>query len=174
SLATTGNGLMLSAPDGAQPIEVKNAGGSQAAWGLGLVPLGEERSVGTTNGSQSTISGRDVSGVEVEGVFNTLIRMRQAVEQGRTSDMGRITASLDQDVQRMSMARALVGTRQQAIERAKDLSAEQQIQLKQIESNELDTDLASVISEMTARQAALQASLQLMGSASKLSLFNYI
>lgn len=174
SLAITGNGIVLSAPAGTQPIEIKNAGGSQAAWSLGLVPLGEEKSVGVTSGLQTTISGRDVSGVEVEGVFNSLIRMRQAVEQGRTADMGRITAALDQDLQRMAMSRGLVGARQQSIERTKDLSADQQIQLKQIESNELDADLASVISEMTARQASLQASLQLMGSASKLTLFNYI
>ena len=174
SLATTGNGLVLSAAAGAQPIEIKNAGGSQAAWGLGLVAPGEDRSVGNVSGGVTTISGSDVSGVEVEGVFSTLIRMRQAVEQGRTSDMGRITAALDQDLHRMAMSRALVGARQQSIERAKDLSAEQQIQLKQIESNELDSDLASVIAEMTARQAALQASLQLMGSASKLTLFNYL
>lgn len=174
SLATTGNGIVLSAPAGTQPMEIKNAGGSQAAWALGLVPLDAEKSVGVTSGLQTTISGRDVSGVEVEGVFNSLIRMRQAIEQGRTQDMGRITAALDQDVQRMSMSRGLVGTRQQSIERTKDLSADQQIQLKQIESNELDADLASVISEMTARQASLQASLQLMGSASKLTLFNYI
>ena len=174
SLATTGNGLVLSAAAGAQPIEIKNAGGSQAAWGLGLVAPGEDRSVGNVSGGVTTISGSDISGVEVEGVFSTLIRMRQAVEQGRTSDMGRITAALDQDLHRMAMSRALVGARQQSIERAKDLSAEQQIQLKQIESNELDSDLASVIAEMTARQAALQASLQLMGSASKLTLFNYL
>lgn len=174
SLANSGNGLTLSAQSGAQPIAVKNAGGSQAAWGLGLVPRSAESATGAASGGLSIISGADVSGVEVEGVFTSLIRMRQSIESGQNLDMGRVTASLDQDVQRMSLARGLIGTRQQSIEQVRDLSAEQQLQLKQIESDQLDADLASVISEMTARQAALQASLQLMGNISKLTLFNYI
>lgn len=174
ALANSGNGLTLSAQSGTQPISVKNAGGSQAAWGLGLVPRSTESASGIANGSLSVISGADVSGVEVEGVFTSLIRMRQSIESGQNLDMGRVTASLDQDVQRMSLARGLIGTRQQSIEQVKNLSAEQQVQLKQIESDQLDADLASVISDMTARQAALQASLQLMGNMSKLTLFNYI
>ncbi len=174
TLANVGNGITLSAASGAQPIEVKNAGGSQAAWGLGLVPRSGDKAIGAANGTLSVVTGADVSGLEVEGVFTSLIRLRQAIEQGNTADMTRVTAALDTDVQRMSLARGLVGTRQQSIDRVRDLSAEQQLQLKQIESDELDADLANVISEMTSRQAALQASLQLMGTASKLTLFNYI
>lgn len=174
SLATNGNGIVLSAPDGLSPIRVRNIGGSQAAWGLGLVPTGSESASGTTVGTRSVISGGDVSGVEVEGVFTSLIRMRQALDANRPEDMIRITAGLDDDIQRMSLARGLVGTRQQSIERTRDLSAEQQLQLKEIESIELDADLAQVISELSAREAALQASLQLMGQTSRQTLFNYI
>ncbi len=174
SLANVGGGIALSSLTGAAPIQVRNAGGSQAAWGLGLVPQAGDTASGTTSGNLSIISGRDVSGIEVEGVFTSLIRMRQAVEQDRIQDLGRVTAALDNDIQRMSLARGFVGTRQQSIERSRDLTAEQQLQLKQVESDELDADLASVISDLTARQTALQASLQLMATTSKLSLFNYI
>ena len=83
SLATTGNGLVLSANPGSQPIRVKNAGGSEAAWGLGLVPRGQDEAVSTASGATTTINGSDVSGVEVEGVFTSLIRMRQAIEGGQ-------------------------------------------------------------------------------------------
>ncbi len=174
SLANVGGGIVLSSLAGAAPIQIRNAGGSQAAWGLGLVPRTGDNSVGVANGALSVISGQDVSGVEVEGVFTSLIRMKQAIESDQTQDFGRITSALDDDLQRMSLSRGFIGTRQQSIERVKDLTAEQQLQLKEIESNEIDADLASVISELAARQAALQASLQLMGSASKLTLFNYI
>ncbi len=174
SLANIGGGIVLSSLAGASPIQVRNAGGSQAAWGLGLVPRTSDNSVGVTNGALSVISGQDVSGIEVEGVFTSLIRMKQAIEQDQTADLSRITATLDDDLQRMSLSRGFIGTRQQSIERVRDLTAEQQLQLKEIESNEIDADLASVISELSTRQAALQASLQLMGSASKLTLFNYI
>lgn len=174
SLASRGNGIVLSAPIGSQPIAVANAGGSQAAWGLGLVPKTQSSATSIDSGGVSVINGSDVSGVEVEGAFTTLIRLRQALEQGRSEDIIRVTAALDEDLQRMSLARGFVGARQQSIDRITDLSAEQQLQLKEIESNELDSDLAQVISDMSARQAALQASLQLMANASKLTLFNYI
>jgi flagellar hook-associated protein 3 FlgL len=174
SLSTTGNGLVLSANPGSQPIRVKNAGGSEAGWGLGLIPRGQEEAVGSAGGATTVINGADVSGVEVEGVFTSLIRMRQAIEGGQVEDMARVTQALENDIHRMALARGLIGARQQSIERTRDLSAEQQLQLKSIESQELDSDLAEVISQLTARQAALQASLQLMGQSSQLSLFNYL
>lgn len=174
SLATVGNGIVLSAQNGSQPIQVMNAGGSQAAWGLGLVARDQTQAAGVNSGTQSVLTGADISGVEVDGVFTTLLRMQQAIENGKSEDMIRLTKALDTDIQRMALARGVIGTRQQSIDQIKDLSAEQQLQLKEIESNEIDADLAQVISEMSARQAALEASLKLMGSASQLSLFNYL
>lgn len=174
SLASVGNGLTLSANNGAQPISISSVGGSQAVWGLGLIPPGQASVTGTPTGTTSEISGRDVSGIEVEGIFNSLIRLREAVEAGRPEDIERIAAGLDDDVQRMSLARGLVGTRQQSIESLTDLNAEQQIQLTEAESDELDADLAQVISDLAAREAAMQASLQLIGRASQLSLFDYV
>lgn len=174
NMAAVGGGIVLAAPTGAAAIQVRNAGGSQAAWGLGLVPRSTDAASGVANGGQSTITGRDVSGIEVEGAYTTLIRLKQAIEQGQPGDLERVTAALDKDLQRLSLARGFLGSRQQSIGRIRELTEEQQIQLKQIESDELDADLAKVISDLTARQTALQASLQLMGTASNLTLFNYL
>ncbi|GAB5405451.1 MAG: flagellin hook IN motif-containing protein [Aureliella sp.] len=174
SLASVGNGITLSAANGAQPISVTNVGGSQAGWGLGLIPIGESTVEGVPTGTTSEITGRDVSGVEVEGAFNSLIRLREAVESGRPEDMVRLAAAIEDDIQRMSLSRGFVGARQQSVEALEELTAEQQIQLTEAESNELDADLAQVISELAAREAAMQASLQLMGRASQLSLFDYL
>lgn len=174
SLKANGNGIELTALAGTEPIRVRSPGGSQAAWGLGLVDTEEGSAAGSTVAGSSLISGRDVSGVEVEGVFSTLIRMRQAIESERPEDMIRITEALDKDIQRVSLARGLIGTRQQSIQYSTDLSTEQQLQLKQLESNELDADLAQTISDLTAREAALQASLQLMGRVNQLTLFNFL
>ncbi|MEZ6135502.1 MAG: hypothetical protein R3C53_11390 [Pirellulaceae bacterium] len=174
SLATTGNGLVLTADSGINPVTVENVGGSQAAWGLGLVPRDQSIAASTLSGTSTVIRGADVSGVEVESAFTSLIRLRQAIETGQTENIERITQMLDNDLQRMSLARSFVGTRQQSIDSMHDLSAEQQLQLKQIESNELDADLATVISELASREAALQASLQLMGQTTRQSLFDYL
>ncbi|MCA9127347.1 MAG: hypothetical protein KDB22_09680 [Planctomycetales bacterium] len=174
SISSAGNGLVLTSLAGAQEIGVRDAGGSHAAYGLGLVNLDEPQATGTAVGTDSVISGRDVSGIEVDGAFNSLIRLRQAIESGRVEDIGRIAASLESDLQRVSLARGYVGTRQQSIDSIKDLTADQQLLLTQVESDELDADLASVISELSSREAALQASLQLMGQTTRLTLFDYL
>lgn len=174
SLSTNGNGLALSAPVGAEQIQIVNSGGSQAATGLGLVPTGQSSSTGATVGAQSVINGGDVSGVEVEGVYTTMIRLEQAVRTGDSKEMERLVDSLDNDIRRLSMSRSVVGARQQNIEAAQTRTEDQQVQLKEVESNEIDSDLASVISELTSRQSALEASLQLMGTSSKMSLFDFI
>ena len=174
SLATTGNGLKLTAPDGAQPLSIANVGGSQAATGLGLIARGASSTAGTTIGVNSVIQGADVSGVQVEGIFNSLIRLKSAISDTRQEDLPQIVDAIDADLQRLSLARGIVGSRQQSIESIKSSSADQQLLLKGVESKELDADLATVISDLKGRQAALEASLQLMGQVTKLTLFNYI
>ena len=174
SLATIGNGLKLTAPDGAQPLSIANVGGSQAATGLGLVARGASSTAGTTTGVNSVIQGADVSGVQVEGIFNSLIRLKSAITDTRQEDLPQIVDAIDADLQRLSLARGIVGSRQQSIESIKSSSADQQLLLKGVESKELDADLATVISDLKGRQAALEASLQLMGQVTKLTLFNYI
>jgi len=174
SLATNGNGLKLSALDGTQPLSVANVGGSQAAWGLGLVARGSTSAAGVTTGVSSVIQGADISGVQVEGVFSSITRLKSAITNNRPEDLPQIVDSIDVDLERLSLARSIVGARQQSIESIKNISADEQILLKKVESNELDADFAKVTSELLGRQAALEASLQLMGQVTKLSLFNYI
>ena len=149
-------------------------GGSQAATGLGFVTRGASSAAGTTTGANSVIQGVDVSGVQVEGVFSSLIRLKSAITSTRQEDLPQIVDAIDADLQRLSLARGIIGSRQQSIESIKSNSADQQILLKGVESKELDADLATVISDLSGRQAALQASLQLMGQVTKLTLFNYI
>ncbi len=174
SVSTNGNGLVLSAPTGAQPISVANVGGSQAAWGLGLVARDASSSAGSTSGANNVIRGSDVSGVQVEGAFTSIARLRDAIAENRQEGLPSIVESIDADLQRLSLARGVIGARQQSIESIKSSSADQQIRLKEVESNELDADLAQTISELSGRQAALEASLQLMSQVTQLTLFNYL
>ena len=125
-------------------------------------------------GANNVINGSDVSGVQVEGVFTSLTRLKNAITGNSQEDLPSIVESIDADLQRLSLARGIVGARQQSIESIKSSSADQQIRLKEVESNELDADLAGTISELSGRQAALEASLQLMSQVTQLSLFNYL
>ena len=66
SLATVGNGIVLTSADGPQPIAVTNAGGSAAANGLGWTSSGQISAQGSPQGADSVIAGRDVATVEAE------------------------------------------------------------------------------------------------------------
>jgi flagellar hook-associated protein 3 FlgL len=82
SLATTGNGIQLSSTAGALPIAVANAGGSSAAIGLGWTDKDNSTATGATSGANNVIAGRDVATVKVDGVFSSLIQLRQAISDG--------------------------------------------------------------------------------------------
>jgi flagellar hook-associated protein 3 FlgL len=174
SLSTDGNGVVLTSSAGTQAIAVSNAGGSQAATGLGWTTKNSVVATGTNSATQSVITGRDVSGVEVEGAFTSIIKLRRAIANQEYESLQQIGVSLDQDLERISIARGFVGARQQDITSRIEKSEDEGTQLTQIESDHHDVDLASVISDLTQRQAALTASLQFLGQSSRNTLFNYL
>jgi flagellar hook-associated protein 3 FlgL len=169
SINPTGNGLILSAPEPVapalgEPIRIKNAGGSQAAEGLVLIPKGQTESVATLSTGVYTITGGDPNPQEVKGVFNSLVRLRDAVQSGDISTITRISTELDKDIARLSLVRGAVGIEQQRIDKLKTTNEDQILSAKDSQSQLFDTDYASAIAELTSRQVAYQASLQLMSN----------
>ena len=156
------------------PIQVRNAGGSQAATGLGLVPKGSTESIATLTGTTFSVTGTDPNPQEVKGVFNSLIRLREAIASNDTTAVARAVGLVDADLSRLSLSRGALGVQQQRIDDLKGLQEENQIQLKSEESTNIDADLAKTISELQARQASYEASLKLLGNSSQLSLFNFL
>jgi flagellin-like hook-associated protein FlgL len=67
-----------------------------------------------------------------------------------------------------------LGVQQQRIDNLKEIQELTKIELKADESRNLDTDLAQAITDLTARQAAYEASLRLLSNSSQLTLFNYL
>ena len=82
SLSDQGNGIVLTAastPSDTGQLQVTADNGSSAAIQLGLVPSGATQSaVGTVAGGVATLTGTDPNPGQVDGVFNTLIRLQQA------------------------------------------------------------------------------------------------
>ncbi len=156
------------------PIKIRNAGGSQAATGLGLVPKGGEESEATVTGTTYSIAGTDPNPQEVKGVFNSLIRLREAILSQNTSAVARAVDLVDSDLSRLSLSRGALGIQQQRIDDLKSLQEENKIQLQAEESQNLDADFAKTISELQARQASYEASLKLLGTSSQMSLFNFL
>ncbi len=180
SLNSSGNGLVLSAaeptpPNPNQPISIRNAGGSQAASGLGLVAKNQIETVSTLNSGVYTIAGADSNPQEVSGVFNSIVRLRNAILGNDAAELERIAGQLDVDLDRIGLVRGQIGVEQQRIDSLKIANEDQITQAAEDQSLLLDTDYAQAISELGSRQVAYEASLQLLANMIKgANLFNFI
>jgi flagellar hook-associated protein 3 FlgL len=166
---TTDNAIELEDLNG-YPLIVREAPGGETAQFLGLVaPGGAERY--EQNG---VVTGVELHNADSGNVFNTLLRLREALVAGDVAAMGRAIELIDEDIDRSSFARAEVGAREQALQIAQRNLEDEDVQLESALSNEIDVDLVEAISNLTARQASLQASLQTMASILQLSLLDFI
>jgi flagellin-like hook-associated protein FlgL len=176
-LATIGNGIQLvDASIGTGSLKVRLTEGSQAAEYLGFVPKGQTENSSTTAGSGGTyvLQSEDRNTIESDSVFNTLVRLKQALVDNNTEEIGRSLDLLDDDLNRVNFARSEIGSRLQSLEIIGTKLEDENVQLKTALSDDMDVDLVEAISNMTARQYALQASLQTSASILQLSLLNFI
>ncbi len=187
SFQTPNNGLTLSAlvpplpvplPDPAPPppvpITVRSSGGSAAAQGLGLSAIGSSIGNATETSGAYVINGRDVNPYETKGVYNSILRLRNAIRDKNVSEIGRASQMVDEDIDRISLARGDLGIRQQRNDSLIESSEDTVIELKSKESDERDVNVAETISQLTARQAAYEANLRLLAQVSRSTIFDYI
>jgi flagellar hook-associated protein 3 FlgL len=139
-----------------------------------LIPKGSTSVTASSIAGQYTLTGTDPNPQEVKGVFNTLVRLKDAIQNNDSAAIGRAVELVDQDLQRLSRTRGSLGVQQQRIDSLKEIQELNKIELKADESRNLDTDLAQAITDLTARQAAYEASLKLLSNSSQLTLFNYL
>ncbi|MGI8978888.1 MAG: hypothetical protein ACR2FY_06655 [Pirellulaceae bacterium] len=131
--------------------------------------------VGTTSGGASAVlTGSEINPQEVEGVFNSLLRLSAALEANNQADIERAMALLDEDFDRINFSRAEIGFRGRNLEALQIRIADETNQVQGALSQEIDTDYASAISSLTSRQAALEASLRLSAQLSQLTLLNFL
>ena len=178
-LAEYGNGIeLVDESHGSEPLTVTRSTLSTAAIDLGLIPEGEESATGTSTmidgGQAEILTGADSNPQETDGIFTALLRLRDALQDNNVSQVQRAIDLLDEGVTGLNFARAELGARQQSLEVLKDRLETEDIELKETLSFEYDVDIAQVISDLTARQVAYEASLRSMGSISQLSLLDYL
>jgi flagellin-like hook-associated protein FlgL len=131
--------------------------------------------VGTlTGGTPETLTGRDPYTVEASGVFNTLMRLQAALEANDQVGIQRAAELLSVDLERVNFVRADIGAKGQHLDILGNRIADETVELTSTLSSEIDTDLVEAISNLTARQASYEASLQLMGRTFQLSLLDYL
>lgn len=177
-LSVTGNGIELvdSSTATTGDLIVAAVEGSQAAEYLGFVPSGQSQSsTNTLDGDGNYVLGsEDRHTLEVDSVFNTLIRLRTALEQGDVEEIGRSLERLDEDLTRTNFAVAEIGIRLQSLEITNIKLQDENVQLKSALSEDFDVDLVEAISNLTARQYALEASLRTAATLLQISVLNFI
>lgn len=141
--------------------------------GTGIV--GFVGSAGTLEGGTPEIlRTSDVNPQEVQGLFNTLAKLADAIDQFDLRQIERTFGKLDEDLDRVNFSRAEIGSRQQFLEVVERRGEDEEVELRRMLSLEIDTDFVSAITELTGRQAAVEASLRLIGQTYQLSLLDYI
>ncbi|MEM9826269.1 MAG: flagellin hook IN motif-containing protein [Planctomycetota bacterium] len=169
-----GNGLQLKAPPGAEALQVRQIGLSDAGIRLGLIAAGDNEAVGSLVGAVDTIIGKDYVPKDAGGALDTLLRMRRAVADGDIPEIERLQAKLDDDLDRASRARGTVGVWGRNLIEMRETTLERDIAMKASRSEEMDADLAKVISDVSQRQLALEASMRLIGQTAQLTVLNYL
>ncbi len=170
-LAVVGNGIeLVDNTAGAGSLTVSRLGENLTAIDLGLVPEGQQSS---TAGSP-VLSGADVRPYETEGIFTALLRLQSALEANDLWTIERSIEILDEQVLRMNFARAELGARQQGLDVMQLRLDDEEVELRQALSLDHDADLAEAISNLTARQVALEASLRTIGELSRITLLDFL
>jgi flagellin-like hook-associated protein FlgL len=166
---TANNEIQISDANG-RPLTIQATGGSEAAEYFGLVaPDGLERIE-----ASGTVTGSAITFADSGSVFTTLLRLHDALKAGDVGAIERAIARIDEDINRATFARSEVGAREQALVIAQRNLEDEDVQLRSALSNEIEVDLVEAISNLTARQVSLQASLQTIGNILQLSLLDFI
>ena len=181
SISPNGGGFVLASnipspapsPDPG-PITIRSLNGSTAAQDLGLVRSGDSESVASSESGQYVVQGKDPNPQEVSGVFNSLLRLRDAISNQDLTGVARASSLIDKDLSKIALARGSLGIEQQRIESLKYATEDSKLQMESDQSELMDVDMVSAITELNARQVAYEASLRFLASANQMSLFNYL
>ncbi len=169
-----GNGIQIKGPPGANPLSVRQVGASNAGVRLGLIQSGSNESTGQQVGAVNTIIGTDYAVRDAGGALDTLLRLEEAVRDGDVVEIERLQARLDIDLDTSIRSRGKVGVWSRNLDQLKTATEDSLLQLQSSLSEEVDTDFAKVISELSQRQLALQASMQLIGQTAQLTVLNFL
>ena len=155
-------------------MRIRQVGLSDAGIRLGLIPPGNSEASGSIVGSVDTIVGVDYVPRDAGGALDTLLRMHTAVRTGDIPEIERLQKLLDIDLDRASRTRGRVGVWSQNLQQLKVASEDTVVQLKTQLSDEIDADLATVISDLNQRQVSLEASLRIIGQTSQLTVLDFL
>lgn len=146
--------------------------GGAANNGTGII---DPTATGTLiGGTPDTLNGADTNPQEVAGIFTALERLQTALQNNDTPGIQRATTLLTNGQTNLADVRAALGANEQAVSSLQSQVQTEGTQLQGALSNNVDVNMAQAISDLVADQTAFQASLQVTGLISKLTLINYL
>ncbi len=128
----------------------------------------------TQGGTAEVIGGTDVNPLEVHSTFNSLLRLMDALDGFDLVEIERAIALIDEDLDRVNFTRAELGAAARGLDTLQIRLEDENVELNQALSNEIDVDLVDAISRLTTQQAAFQASLQMIGQTFQLTLLDFL
>jgi flagellar hook-associated protein 3 FlgL len=165
ALSSTGNGIVLNdSSTGMGSFSVTALNGSTALSDLGL----------SNGASGSTITGDDVNPIEPEGIFNSLIQLRNALNTNDTAGIERAAAALTKDATRVTAANGVIGAREQDVQARQTIATNEGETLTTTMSNLADTDTTTAITQLQSLETSYQATLQVASTQQNLSLFDFL
>jgi flagellar hook-associated protein 3 FlgL len=120
------------------------------------------------------LTGADVNPREAVGLFTALLRLQHGLLNNDSWEIERAMAMLDQTTTNMNFARAELGARQQGLDLLQTRWEDEDTQIREDLSRDYDVDLTQVISDLTAKQVAMQASLQSIAQTARMTLLDYL
>jgi flagellin-like hook-associated protein FlgL len=131
----------------------------------------------TSGGAPEVLRGADVHLQENESIFNTIDRMIWALGQPdavRPTELQRAAGLLELDIERLSQAMVEAGTRLQYNDFLTEQNEELLIELKSSLAEEMEVDMVEAISQLTAQQTSVEASLRMVAQTFRTTLLDFI
>lgn len=127
-----------------------------------------------TGGTADVLTGSDANPQQVDGVFTALIRLREAIRSGDSAAIQQSVDQLDRSTTNLNFARADLGARLKSLDVIQNRVESENVSLQGALSQEIDVDFTTVVSQLAARQASFQASLQVAAQLGKTTLLDYL
>ena len=150
---------------GAGNFAVGDVNGSKTATNLGIA---------SSTAGGGTILGSNVSKGHVKGVFDTLLRLRDALRNHDQSGIQVTGSQLDTDQARLSLARGTIGARLNTLDAISSGITTNLTSLETQNSDIVNADFTETTMQLSIQQTALQAALAAGSKLLQRSLLDYL
>ncbi len=154
---------------GAGTLTVENLNGSFTASNLGI-----ERAATAPPAAVVSGSSLNAVGLQAEGIFTAMLRLRQAMEGNDVPGIRRAQEMLQKSLEPLLTARGETGSRMARMELTRNRLADDGDQLKKMLADVRDVDVAEAATRFQLQSSILQAALSTAARILDTTLFNFI